>query len=128
MNTTERGIDMHEMTQHYLIAALWTDTDNTDEQGGEPLENTYLITDFAPKAIEQAEADCQKFMTDNAKDLEYWTYEQAGHDFWLTRNHHGAGFWDRGKGLPGKRLTKAAHAFKELRAIVGDDGYIYLEG
>ncbi len=25
-------------------------------------------------------------------------YEQAGHDYWLTRNQHGAGYWDRPAG------------------------------
>ena len=38
---------------------------------------------------------------------------QAGHDFWLTRNHHGAGFWDRPE-LYGTHLadvlTRASHA------------------
>jgi len=35
---------------------------------------------------------------------------QVGHDFALTRNHHGAGFWDRGLGDHGDALTTAAEA------------------
>ena len=31
--------------------------------------------------------------------------ELAGHDFALTRNGHGAGFWDRGLGAIGDMLT-----------------------
>jgi hypothetical protein len=30
--------------------------------------------------------------------------EQAGIDFWLTRNRHGAGYWDRGLGITGDKL------------------------
>ena len=42
--------------------------------------------------------------------------EQAGHDFWLTRNGHGAGFWDRPElyGNPETRaLTAAAEEYGE---------------
>ena len=49
-----------------------------------------------------------------------------GHDFWLTRNRHGAGFWDRGyPEAIGKALTDAAHAEGSADWCVGDDGNIY---
>lgn len=38
-------------------------------------------------------------------------YEHAGHDFWLTRNGHGAGFWDRGMGQLGEDLTAACKPY-----------------
>jgi hypothetical protein len=53
----------------------------------------------------------------------------AGHDFWLTRNGHGAGFWDRTpleKGKLGDELTKLCKAFGESDLYWGDDGGIYL--
>lgn len=44
-------------------------------------------------------ADCERFQRENAEHIQlenlvYDSYEdsQAGHDFWLTRNDHGAGF------------------------------------
>lgn len=44
---------------------------------------------------------------------------QAGHDFWLTRNGHGAGFWDRPK-IYGEeladQLTRASIACGEYDA------------
>ena len=52
--------------------------------------------------------------------------DYAGHDFWLTRNGHGAGFWDRGLGEAGKKLTDAAHAFGECNLYLGDDDVIHL--
>lgn len=42
--------------------------------------------------------DCKAFLADVAASkcgTAGWTAEQAGHDFFLTRNGHGAGFWDR---------------------------------
>lgn len=44
--------------------------------------------------------------------------EQCGHDFILTRNGHGAGFWDRGHGEAGNRLSEAAKAYGEVHATV----------
>ena len=44
----------------------------------------------------------------------------------LTRNRHGAGFWDRGHGDKGKRLTDAAHAYGSSDAYLGDDGLLYV--
>ena len=52
---------------------------------------------------------------------------QVGHDFWLTRNHHGAGFWDRGLGERGDILTKLAHPYGESDLYVGDDGKVYVQ-
>ena len=39
------------------------------------------------------------------------TPEHFAHDFWLTRNRHGAGFWDRGLGAIGDRLTAMSHTY-----------------
>lgn len=46
-------------------------------------------------------------------------------DFWLTRNGHGVGFWDRDVGAVGDRLTKACKKFGETYLYVGDDGKIH---
>lgn len=53
------------------------------------------------------------------------TPDRAGHDFWLTRNGHGAGFWDRGMGKLGDRLADAARAYGSVDLYVGDDKKIY---
>jgi hypothetical protein len=121
---------MHEMTKHYLIAALWSSTDNSDDQGGDYLDDNYDLDDIAPKAIEQAETDCQAFLAEYEPVIDR-QYEQAGHDLWLTRNRHGAGFWDRPETIwsktLGKELTEYAHKLGDTYAYVGDDGLIYFE-
>lgn len=45
-------------------------------------------------------------------------YEQAGHDFWLTRCGHGSGFWNRGLGKQGDQLTELCKEFNNVDATV----------
>jgi hypothetical protein len=115
-----------EFVDAYLEAALWASSTGDDE---DPLDDQgYSIHDFEQEAIDEAIEDSNKFIKANRKDLEaVGSQEQHGHDFWLTRNGHGAGFWDRGYGEVGKRLSDAARAYGETNAYAGDDKKIYLE-
>ena len=40
--------------------------------------------------------ECLAFLVSMECYLNDSNLEQAGHDFWLSRNGHGSGFWDRG--------------------------------
>lgn len=51
--------------------------------------------------------------------------ESLGHNFWLTRNYHGAGFWDMELGEAGDKLTHISHRFSEWLLYAGDDGSIH---
>ncbi len=116
---------MDSFTRSYIEAALWSSMDNADAQGGEPLDANYDIDDLAPETLASITEDCVAFQRDNA-DYIGNDGEQAGHDFWLTRNGHGAGFWDGDwEHEAGERLTAASHAFKESDLYVGDDGLLY---
>lgn len=115
----------------YIESALWSSYDDDSN----PLEDNFSHDDIAPETLAGMREDCEKFIADNAEDLRAyaeqipygdWTAEDlAGHDFWLTRNHHGSGFWDLGLGDLGDRLTEAAHAFPQCDLYAGDDGRIY---
>ncbi len=87
----------------------------------------YGENDLAGEAYDSIRADVADFVTSNYDDL-YGIIDagQAGHDFLLTRNHHGAGFWDRGLGALGDRLTANAHPYGETNAYVGDDELVYV--
>lgn len=55
--------------------------------------------------------------------------ERAGSDFHLTRNRHGAGFWDGDwPGDAATILTNAAHVYGTCELVEGDDGKIYHHG
>lgn len=107
----------------YLTAALWSSTDDCNV----PLENNYTPSDFALEAMLQAVSDCNAFRAGAGNLLSNITPEQAGHVFWLTRNHHGAGFCDRGLGDTGEKLTKLAQKFKELNPYITNDNKISFE-
>ncbi len=110
----------------YIEAALWSSTDETDEQGGEPLDRNYTLEDIAPEALAKMLADCDAFEAQNEDLLALaGTREQNGHDFWLNRNGHGVGFWDRGYLIVGEKLSDACKAFGEASLYVGDDNLIY---
>ena len=48
-------------------------------------------------------------------------WEQHGHDFLLTRNHHGAGFWDRGyPNDMADTLTENAQVYGEHSVLTDD--------
>lgn len=102
----------------YVQAALFT----------EELENSHNEANLDADARTQMRSDCESFL-DEVRDIlshSGISLEQAGHDFWLTRNRHGAGFWDRDLGDIGQALSDAAHDFGEQTLYVGDDGVLYL--
>jgi len=117
---------LDEFTRAYIECALWSSTDGADESGGEPLDANYDFDDLAPEAVAKMAEDCADFQAANAYALtKAGDDARNGHDFWLTRNHHGAGFWDRGYGVHGQILTDAAHVYGECDIYVGDDGKLY---
>jgi hypothetical protein len=116
--------DVGEFIHGYITCALWSSSDQSNEQGGEPLDQNYTGRDIDPDTFDTMCEDCLGFMTEHTGDLEEYcekiTYNPAegepmayaGHDLWLTRNGHGCGYWDR---------TGAGEAY----LYVGDDGRIY---
>ena len=108
-------------TRHYLMALLWTD--GLDDQG-------FTVEDVPTDVVLAAREDVAGFVTTCSEErpeaLVKITAEQFGHDFALTRNRHGAGFWDRGNGELGDWLTSMAHPFGSAALDTGDDGQIYM--
>lgn len=108
----------------YVEALFFTDTGSDSEIGSD--------CELSQTAKDQALLDCAKFafIADGAiQELEnsgVHNWGQLGHDFWLTRNHHGTGFWDRGNGANGDALSEICHnCFKSVETYQGDDGFIY---
>lgn len=99
------------MRYAYQECAEWSSRLCTDDGGDSDAEFDSVDNNgWADDADAEALALCKEFAESNWADLGEVSAEQAGHDLWLTRNHHGAGFWDRGRGEAGRRLTDAAHA------------------
>ena len=87
-----------DFVQAYLECAMWACV-NCDAEGnmGENFDD-YDFEDFAVEAIQETIEDCAGFIEQatELKGYEDLDTAQCGHDFHLTHNGHGAGFWDRG--------------------------------
>lgn len=122
---TVKGVRLDPFTVAFLEAALWSSNDESRDDGGDPLDQNYGIGDFTQESLRELADDCAKFQEENAEDLQVGDDEQAGHDFWLNRNRHGAGFWDGDWPEPqASRLDKASKNFGEVNLYVTDGGEV----
>lgn len=120
MTSTEAPTMPEEFLTQYMGTAFWADA--IDD--GEPVSDD---TEWAAEATERARKDCESFWQANWQDVAD-DPTQAAHDFWLTRNGHGCGFWDGDWDEPqGSRLTAAAERFGECCVYVGDDGLLHMQ-
>lgn len=124
-----QNVPLDEFTRDYVIAALWSSTDDSG-----PLDEKFGIPDIAAPTLQKMAADCADFQREHVDLLqaahEHYGYHRgkAGRDFWLTRNHHGLGFRDRGLEVIGVKLTEAAHAYDKFELYVGDDELVHGTG
>lgn len=111
-------------TLGYITAALWT-TDPAPGQGEYCPDLSRVSRAFRLRAI----ADCAAFQEAQSADLAlyaelyapgagYSVDECAGHDFWLSRNGHGAGYFDRGD------YKADRSAFDRLQATASATGQV----
>lgn len=121
---------LSDFVRAYLECALWSSS-QCDEDGNMTgsFDNDYSVDDFTPEALKEAISDCEGFQESNAEDLaRAGDDEQNGHDFWLTRNGHGAGFWDRGyEAGVAKRLTDASHAYGSCDLMAFGHGKVHIQ-
>ena len=131
------------ITKHYLEALLWTAPENDSEENPGDCIN---VNDLPPNIWFDAQQDCIEFVESCGElftqamgcyDAGYGRHPEAGsaeaafgHDFALTRNGHGCGFWDReSEGLLkelGDKLTVLCQQ-QEKNLFVSEDGSVYYE-
>lgn len=122
-------------SNHAIAALLWSATDDN----GQPLDS--LGSELAPETRDKIKAEWLEFtakadalgfdplehratMLPRDCNADHWA--AVAHDWALTRNYHGAGFWDGGWHAPwGNRLTNLAHDSGEIELYLGDDELIY---
>ena len=113
----------------FFTAAFWTADD--DAPGGMDYRDTGNAADLwerlhpvNKKNLLYALHDWQSL---NLELLEQaGTDEQNGQDLWLTQAGHGVGFWDRGYGEIGDKLTEAAHLFGPYECTIDAEG-VFIE-
>lgn len=131
------------MVDAYLECAVWTDETYLEDMARDmievgdadgpayldALERAHYTANFEREARE----DVETFLAMGATPDDVmcwlkaggWSPEHAGHDLWLTRNRHGAGFWDRGRGILGEQLTIWANDLGSASWDVDSDGAMY---
>lgn len=135
-------IDVLEFVDAYIACALWTGVERRDDHPDKDHDKDYdcIEEDIDPSDLAWLKADAEKWCRANYQviaDAEAsgdtklsgdgtGAFSHAGHDFWLTRNGHGAGFWDGDWPEPqADLLDKAAKAVGELDLFTGDDDVVY---
>lgn len=127
-------IDQEEFIEQAIQGAaecvLWQAADATEDGNGFP------ITDGGNEYSERVIAEVPyiteattTFVRDNWEVLSHVSADhgysggQCGHDLVLTANGHGAGFWDRGLGEHGDKLTEATQGYSfEAEFALDADG------
>jgi hypothetical protein len=114
----------------YLEAMRWTEEETFVRPGRKGRGLTAA-------AMTESLHDCRQFLHEKVDVLwrcclsNGWswheTLERAGHDLWLTRNRHGAGFWDGDWPTEyADELTAAAHDFGCLACVPVRRGLVEL--
>lgn len=111
----------------YLRAAIFTgshypEPENMDDS--RPMDSVYGVEDIPREIREELESDCRDFLNSCAFMVAE-NPERAGMDFHLTRNGHGAGFWDGEWPECGDELTARSKPFGTAE-IYSDPTGIYL--
>ena len=121
--------DLDAFERSYIRQALWTSNDAYNH----PLDLNHDIMELPLETIQALKSDCVQFRSSAAVDellkaayeLRRYGDEQAGGDFWLTRNDTAeAGFWDQNLGVIGESLTTMAYLMGPRSLIVDPEGKI----
>ena len=132
--------DLSRFSREALGTLLWSESDIDEDGNGVP------FLDYAPgtryesgadvpcedfewdeSGLDEFSRDCEGFLSDviEAGLSHVLPADALASDFVLTRNGHGAGFWDRGLGADGNKLTRMAKTYGTVGLYRGDDMKLY---
>lgn len=122
----EPTLCMDTLLDAYMECALWSSSDlSVPEPSDRSLQDRgFGIRDFAATTAQEMYEDCEAFVRENWAHIEqvlgYDTYDETniGHDLWLSRNGHGAGFFDRVSS--GHPLRDAFDALQDAARALGE--------
>lgn len=146
--------EMNEIFKGYLESALWTEEERLKDEATSDLDaedmedmddiekiialkgkldkgnfNSFITDDIDVNSRIDAYSDIKKFIQYAGEESVNEAIEEEGlfrlgMDIWLTRNHHGSGFFDHYYENEDK-LTAAAHQLGSKDLYVGDDNKLY---
>ena len=115
-----------DMLKSYLETCLWSSTEG--DNGEIPMDRDHNIMDFQYMTARQAGVDIDYFLLIcEHRDYSFGGLDDSliGHNFWLTRAGHGAGFWDCGI-ADGDRISRVCLSMPMESCHTGDDGKVYI--
>lgn len=120
---------LHDATWSSVECLLWSshlmevEQDPTSEYFVAECENWDGVDyPVAPDSVANLQDDLEQFvgLCEDTLIASELSPEQIGHDFILTRNGHGTGFWDRGLGEIGDQLTTWVKTFGSIESLYVD--------
>jgi hypothetical protein len=113
-----------DFTDGYVEAMLFS----SDDEDGRPLGRNYNARDIDPASRRKIEDQCKKFLNMPGVDDQIdGRYEEAGRDFWLTRNETGAGFRDGDWPDPAEKVLYTASKKFPVSNVYVDGGVIFVD-
>ena len=115
--------DLRDFACAYVEALFFTNGDSGDD------DDEFSFNRLGAERLTQAARasiidDCASFLSLQMRaliDASPGGYEQAGRDFWFTRQGHGVGFWDKGEDVWPEEARDALNA----RAKGFGEAYVY---
>lgn len=125
------ALPLDAFTRAYIEAAL----DDVQTYGPGDGHEMGELADVSWQTLGECVAECADFLAGHSEggetpaDMLAADMGAGGRDFYLTRNRHGAGFWDGRWIAPDcSHLTRWAHTYGTFQLYRGDDGAIYHHG
>jgi hypothetical protein len=118
----DKDLYIKRAARHAAVCLLWQASDASEDGGnGYPIYESVPRGDsfhgegaeYIDRVVPLIAMDVSAFVAANWEVLNEArvTASQCGHDIILTANGHGAGFWDRGLGDAGNKLTEATRGY-----------------
>ena len=136
---------MNPSLKELVVTLLCTESDESTPSGGELLDKNYGAEDFDPESLAKLQKQFQAFILKaetaikKATGSETFSIDdfyigsgrsafQVEHDYIMTINGYGCGFWEKSDWEPkiGGILTEIARQDKEIHAYA-ENGKVYLE-
>jgi hypothetical protein len=115
-------LNIDQIVYSYLETALWSTEEEENGLQGKS------IADVDKMSVQGAKKDVIDFLrqaeTQAPDELQSYDAKALGHNLWLSRNGHGAGFFDENN----DKLQDIARNMKGVDMYLGDDGKVYISG
>ena len=117
-------INIDAIVDSYLETVLWVGNDESSDF----ITKDLTIHDFDEKSKAQVKEDIIDFLEkahsqdETTAELASYNESSFGHNFFLSRNRHGSGFFDEDN----NKLQEISYSFGPSDFYIGDDGKGYL--